>query len=119
MEYLQQFAWLTTSAKNSEKTRGEGIEDPLLPGLGAWHYYIDLLFDAGVNDMSWESLLAWRELMQLDLKMWEMRLLKTMAATYKQWAREYNGKNIAAPFSEKDYLDNNIKSILRRPIDGN
>jgi len=95
------------------------MEDPFLPDLGAQHYYIDLLFDAGVNEMTWQSLKAWHELMNLDLAMWELRLIKTMSSVYAKWAREYNGTNKPAPYSQKDYLDGNIKNALRQPVNGN
>lgn len=75
----------------------------------------------GYIELTWEKLESWSRLTGVKLLAWEYRLLMTLSSTYTQLSREYNNENVPAPYkgsTETTSLSDNIKSILRTPVEG-
>lgn len=128
MLYVQQWAWLSTRAKDQTKSRMEILDDDELadrfPEVGSFGYIIETLSKIGValNDgngvhgLTWVEINAFLCATRMHLTAWEAETIKRLSALYASSVLKYDNIDAQAPYrteKEQTRIANTMKSALR------
>jgi hypothetical protein len=127
MLYVQQWAWLSTRAKDQTKSRMEVLDDDEIadrfPEIGSFDYIIETLVKAGValNDgngvhgLTWVEINAFLCTTRMHLTAWEAETIKRLSALYASSVLKYDNIDAQAPYrtqEEQDRIAKTMKSVL-------
>lgn len=128
MLYVQQWAWLSTRAKDQTKSRMEILDDDELaerfPEVGSFGYIIETLTKIGValNDgngvhgLTWVEINAFLCTTRMQLTAWEAETIKRLSALYASSVLKYDNIDAQAPYrteKEQTRIAKTMKEALR------
>lgn len=85
-----------------------------MPPMGDAGYLIDLACEAGLHELTWQELNAWKQATGSAIGPWEANAIKAISAAYTAAIIEYRDKAVSAPWQPKAMTENAVRNALRR-----
>lgn len=127
-KYVQQWAWLTTRAKDKQQSRIDTMNSEEIAGrfpeIEPFGYIIETLSrigvalnsGAGVHGLTWQEIDAFVARTGLHLTGWESETIKRLSALYASCIIKYDNQDAQAPYrtkEEEQRIAKGMKSVLR------
>lgn len=88
-------------------------DDARVPALKGAEYLIQMLFECGLDDLTWQDLEAWADLTGTPLNSWESQAIMAVSRAYMSAIREYSDNETPAPYQSLEFDRNKVADKVR------